>query len=1581
MAEDTIRIKLESNLDEVANATKGLNLTKSQQESADKYISSAKFGLANQDLKLFQQNFNKLVDLFKNAAASSGTLSKTIEQLTNKQLQLNKEINSLRDRKTNLETKLTPQTKEFSAKAAKEFASTNSTAKKVLLSNGAQATYDQIIELQEALIKYLEKTGKNLRQITNADVQKIKTASGIQFQNRNAAQAANSYIAQQDAYAAGIKKDLTSTSEELTAKEAESNALYEKINKLDTASANAATGLDELYKKIVNIATATNSTITEENNKLKKQNIDNTPAPTTGSATEINAATKNNTSTIGKAFKQFSLYAIALRTIKQAVREAISTIKELDKSLTEQAMVTGKTREQTYKLLSSYQDLAAQTGSTTREIADLATQFMRQGKTTQESLVLTEAAMSAAKVAGISASESINYLTTALNGFQLSANDAMSVSDKFASIAANAATSYDEIAIALSKVASQANLAGMSIDYTTALLAKGLETTREAPETIGTALKTIIARMRELSDYGETLGGDTDINNVESQLAYVGIALRDNNGELRSTEEVLDELGRKWDTLNSNQQAAVAKALAGTRQQSRLIAMMSDYERVIELQQIAERSSGATLSQMSTYLEGMDAALNRVSIAWESIITSITDNEVIINIINFIANFLSDLGSFLSTDFGTIALLTTIATIVLSTVNTKILEIKLSREQQKYDIARQKNELKINNLLAKEYIQKNKTRIVEDETYLLKQKSLITQLQMKKANGKLTGEEEQQLQSAQQYVRENEARILQDKQKLANAELVTQTFDDQMSLLNNQNSILSTITSAFSGIVSIATVLFGLYKWMAMVAEVIVKLKDEEYRKTLRNTIADKKQAAVNKIKAAFGMADSASKIPATGWVIAAAILATLVGVTIAAAVNTNKYGDSAEKAADDINTLSNTIYKLETKARSIDTVTKSFDELDKKLIKTNKDQEEMNNLLGQAADKLDEEQKKAYESLKTNEDRLRYLKAIKAQSQEEANNLRQEQIKIFKNASSGTKNELLDENTTDSDILTAQAALYANNNNELYNYINSLKEVNQGVEQLTQSLLNELTPAQALAFAEQPELISKLVDSLNSLSTTYTSLSDSSVKGTAAEVLTSDDYSIVDKVNAYKDAMASLDNEMGKILETTYSDIAVFAEFDTTVLDFINKKNFTTDGINSVGKAIQELGYDTTQSTQMIQLLFAAINSGSNIQDAIYNTFGRGLSDTDYNNILKAYSDAIGTGVLNMGQNIQSLKNTINSFYETAIKWNDLTDSERTSFMVDNAELFKGQEGAQLLKAIESQDYNLIYAALSDKDGTLYKKVQEQIKDIDEEIKLEYAKLEEERDYAYIKYLEDQRKILKDSENLYAASLENRLEQEQKYLNEYKSYLEDQKEALTDSLDKRKEAYSDYFETVNQEAETEDFQTQEKTLIANISKLATSGSANAVNQAANLEQQLKDLEKERLQTLRQQAQDNLMNSIEDEVSEINEKFDKLLNSQSALLAAMTQDLSNPTKFLSNIIANKATQEGLTMTGLQSYVKDIQSIYSPLLGNDVLSKISVREEGNSLILNVNGKEINLSNSDQQSIYEAIMLALKQVGLK
>lgn len=410
---------------------------------------------------------------------------------------------------------------------------------------------------------------------------------------------------------------------------------------------------------------------------------------------EFNKEQEKNNSLMGKALKNFTLYTITIKFLKKVLREVQQTIIQLDKSLTEQAMVTGLTRQQTYGLLKSYQDLALQIGATTKEVASVATEYMKQGKSIQDALTLTQAAVSAAKIAGISAADSVNYLTTALNGFRLSAEDAMLVSDKFAAVAASSATDYNELAIALSKVASQANLAGMSIDYTTALLAKGLETTREAPETMGTALKTIIARMREMSDYGETLEGDTDVNNVETQLAYVDIALKNTNGELRSTEDVLDELGRKWNTLSTNQQAAIAKALAGTRQQSRLIAMMDDYDRVIELQQISARSAGATSAQAATYLEGLEASINQVNVAIEKLVSTFTDSEAIQSIISIFGDLLEMTNSLLSNSLGMQVVLTAIAAIFAQTAIKKAQSVAYAIEENKLRKEYRINELKI----------------------------------------------------------------------------------------------------------------------------------------------------------------------------------------------------------------------------------------------------------------------------------------------------------------------------------------------------------------------------------------------------------------------------------------------------------------------------------------------------------------------------------------------------------------------------------------------------------------------------------------------------------------------------------------------------------------------------------------------------------------------------------------------------------------------------------------------------------------------------------------------------------------------
>ena len=277
-----------------------------------------------------------------------------------------------------------------------------------------------------------------------------------------------------------------------------------------------------------------------------------------------------------KAGKQLFNYAVIFRTMKKAMSEAIKTIIQMDSALTSLTVVTGKSRSEVQELIPQLRNLALQTGSTMTDVANLTAEYVRQGRTIADSITLAEETAKAAQIAGISVSDSVQYMTSAINGFNLSASDASHVSDVFAALGAAAATNYEDVAIALSKVSAQANTAGMSIEYTSALLAKGLEVTQEAPESIGTALKTIIARMREITDYSDSLDMSSSINSVESALKAVGVSLRDDSGQFRDLEDIFNELGPKWDTLNTMQQQAVAQAVAGTRQQSRFLAIMQD---------------------------------------------------------------------------------------------------------------------------------------------------------------------------------------------------------------------------------------------------------------------------------------------------------------------------------------------------------------------------------------------------------------------------------------------------------------------------------------------------------------------------------------------------------------------------------------------------------------------------------------------------------------------------------------------------------------------------------------------------------------------------------------------------------------------------------------------------------------------------------------------------------------------------------------------------------------------------------------------------------------------------------------------
>ena len=284
-------------------------------------------------------------------------------------------------------------------------------------------------------------------------------------------------------------------------------------------------------------------------------------------------------STIKDIMAQFGLVWSAAQLagkFKDLIKYSYEFYKSLDSALNEIYVVSNLGSDAIKNLTGSFINMAEKTGMSIDDVTTAAVLFYQQGLNTDAVMTMTEVTAQFAKVAGTDATDAADKLTAAINGYCLAADDAASVADKFNQVAAASAADIDELSTAFSKAAAQANQAGVSMDNYLAYIATMEEATREAPENIGTGLKTIFSRMQQVKEGGTTEEGDTDVNQVETALKSVGIALRDTNGELRDLEEVFDELGPKWQSLDRNTQAYLGTIIAGTRQQSRFITLMQN---------------------------------------------------------------------------------------------------------------------------------------------------------------------------------------------------------------------------------------------------------------------------------------------------------------------------------------------------------------------------------------------------------------------------------------------------------------------------------------------------------------------------------------------------------------------------------------------------------------------------------------------------------------------------------------------------------------------------------------------------------------------------------------------------------------------------------------------------------------------------------------------------------------------------------------------------------------------------------------------------------------------------------------------
>lgn len=209
-----------------------------------------------------------------------------------------------------------------------------------------------------------------------------------------------------------------------------------------------------------------------------------------------------------------------------------------------------------------------------------------------------------------------------------------------------------DLATAMAECANSARLAGVDMNTLLGYLTQVMQTTQDAPESVGTFAKTLFARMGNIKA-GKFIDDSTgeDLNDVEATLGKLGIKLRSTTNEFRDFDDVLYDIAQAWNNYSSVEQHAVATALGATRQQEKLLVLMSGYNDAIEYAETATNSAGTANQKYEAVLSSVEAAQNSFTASFEQFSAALLDSDLVAGVIGLgdgFMQFLTGVTKFLS---------------------------------------------------------------------------------------------------------------------------------------------------------------------------------------------------------------------------------------------------------------------------------------------------------------------------------------------------------------------------------------------------------------------------------------------------------------------------------------------------------------------------------------------------------------------------------------------------------------------------------------------------------------------------------------------------------------------------------------------------------------------------------------------------------------------------------------------------------------------------------------------------------------------------------------------------------------------
>ena len=365
----------------------------------------------------------------------------------------------------------------------------------------------------------------------------------------------------------------------------------------------------------------------------------------------VSRTTEKMFNTIGNTVR-WGIVASGFQQILNSVHQTVQYVRDLDTSLTNIMMVTGQSRDQMNEYAQTANEVAKALSSTTVAMTDATLVFAQQGFDTETSTQLAQRSTQLANISQQETSVTSDQITTMMNAYNFSGDlEAIDAAmDSWAQVANDSAADVEEIATASQKAASTAYTVGVTMDQLNAQIATIESVTREAPENIGNALKTIYSRFADIK-LGETLDDGVDLGQIAKTLGKVGVDVLDDAGQMRGVGDIMEQLMGVWDTMSQTDQSAISTVIAGRYQLSRFQALMNRSDLYEDYLYSSENAAGTADQMQEIYANSLEGNLNQLQATAEGIFNDIfnTDDfygmiEALTQLLNLTNDWINALG-------------------------------------------------------------------------------------------------------------------------------------------------------------------------------------------------------------------------------------------------------------------------------------------------------------------------------------------------------------------------------------------------------------------------------------------------------------------------------------------------------------------------------------------------------------------------------------------------------------------------------------------------------------------------------------------------------------------------------------------------------------------------------------------------------------------------------------------------------------------------------------------------------------------------------------------------------------------------